>query len=741
MLVYDFRVVNESAVHAAIGSIERRLARHNAFVNRTFTGTPVARPGSSTTSTSTRVGQARAAADASARAEAKAAAQAERYWRTAHQRSVDARVRADERAHRQRITQIAREEAAQKRAVASLDRQRSSALMANSRASERHARMLGRERQVIGRGLIGNASRSVGGTLGAVGTYAGAALGLAGTFAMGSAVQTQIAESAKASQIANQAGRPQIKGDLLREAQGVKGFTGMESLEALEAFQAKTGEIDTARKLMADLAELSLATGANLGDLGNTAGQAFNVLKDQIKDPVELMRQLKELMPVLAQQGRLGAVEISDLARDFGKLGAATRMFEGDAPDLLRSMGAFAQIAVARGGAEGSADASTAAMRLAPDIITNRKKFEALGIGIQSKTDKTKLRRPEEILLDLLEKTGGDVTKTSGLLGKESAKVFTGVSATFSEAEKVKKGSGRAAALAEFNRFAGAKASQAEIREQAQSRLSDTDMQLKENMKAFNAAVGMQLLPVLTRLIPEFTKLIPSIAKAAKWFADFVEAAVKNPWGTLFKVITAKLLLDLAMAGIGAAVKTKLLSLLGAARVPVPGGGAPPVPVGAAGGAGALATGAAGAAAVGSMLILGDQKSKLDQVLGERASGKLNEGLLNFIPGFKGGKFDSDQYVEELFNPIEAVTNRLKALEQIGSVLTPEGMRREQDFEAREKFLKEQNAPPVRIVEEEMRPAAEALIGAADSIKQASAVLGGTRPLNRGNTPAVPVVG
>lgn len=430
-----------------------------------------------------------------------------------------------------------RERIASERRVAlatrSLDRQRSTALMAQFREQERAAKRLEQAREQAQRrsdairtsnrrAMASGLARGVSGAIGTTTRVAGAGAAIVGGFAAAEAIREESAIRRSASQLANQAGDPKIKGELARESRGVRGFTGEEALAGMSEFVTKTGDLDTARKMIGSLGELALATGSDLGDLGATAGQAFNVLRDQIDDPVQRLEELKSLMGALAQQGALGAVEIRDLARDFGKLGAATRGFEGGAPDLLRTMGAFAQIAVARGGAESSADASTAASRLVNDIVTNRKKFSRLGVGIQSKSEPTKLRDPAEIMMDVLEKTGGDVTKTAGLFGMESQKIFKGLGATFSEAEKKKKGSGRGAVEAELARFSGAKLSPEEIASRAESRLADPDLQFAENTKKFNLAISRDLMPAITSLIPELVKLTPIVSELVKAVAKAI---------------------------------------------------------------------------------------------------------------------------------------------------------------------------------------------------------------------------
>lgn len=542
LLQYDFRVINENAIHAALGSIERRVAQHNARMRTAFGGTPVARAGRTVTTTG------RTVADRIVREEEKAANKATLYWQKAAQRAADFRIREEERANR--AIQRGHERTIRK---AEAEGRRLGG--AQFRASQAFARRERAERVTASRAIVGGIGRSAVGALGAVGSYAGAALGIAGGFAAGSALQTQVSESSRAARLANSAGAPQIKGDLLRQAQGVKGFTGGEALAGLESFVEKTGDLESARGLLGDLSQLALATGSDLGDLGATAGQAFNVLRKQIDDPVLRMKEMRGVMRTLAAQGRMGAVEVRDLATEFGKLGAATLAFEGGSPDLLKQMGAFAQIAIASGGANSSADAATAASRLASDIVTNRKRFKNLGVDIQSKKDPTKLRNSADIMLDVLDATGGDVTKTAGLFGQESVKIFRGLSSTYSAAETKEKGSGRKAVEAELKGFAAATLTDSEISQQAGSMLAEPELQFKEAMKEFNAAIGKELLPVLTRLVPEFTALVPSAAKAARVFGVIAENLARDPISGIGHIIAAKIAVDLAGAGIGAAAK------------------------------------------------------------------------------------------------------------------------------------------------------------------------------------------
>lgn len=545
MLQYEVGVIGLETLARAQRSIEASFVQHQRRLNRIAGAAPGARP--------------RSAAAASSAA-----------------------IREQERVHRAALKQIDKEAQQRRRAEESLQKQRSRSLYQQYQEEQRRQKRLATEqisaRRRFTEGAFGKIGGSVRGTVGAVGRLGGAVAGLAGGFAVTGAVQERIRDTKLASQLANQAGNPALKGDLLKQARGIRGLTSEQALGGMSEFVTKTGDLSTARQIIGDLGNLSIATGADLNDLGATAGQAFNVLKDQISDPVERVRELNALMGALAQQGALGAVEIKDLARDFGKLGAATRGFEGGAPDLLRTMGAFAQIAVARGGAESSADASTAASRLVNDIVMHKAKFAGLGVDIKSKIDKTKLRDPTQIMLDLLDKTGGDVMKTSGIFGLESAKIFKGLAATYSEAEKRKKGSGRAAVEEEFGRFSGAKLSQREIASRVNSRMSDPDMRIQETMKSLNGALADKFLPLLMKLIPEFEKMLPYVEQGVKRFAELAEAFAKDPVGGLMKLAAAKLAFDVAASSAAASGKKLAEALSGAASgvQGATGGGAAP---------------------------------------------------------------------------------------------------------------------------------------------------------------------
>lgn len=641
LLTYDIRVVGQRELDNALRSVERRYAQSGQRIARSL-GLSLG---------GTRGGGGRATSARSERAEANAVAREQQRHAREQAKLVAQHERAQAKAHAQRMRQIEKEKRAEVAAAQAVRREQ-------DRRKQEFRRTV--------RGHVGNAGR----TVSAVGRGALTTVGIGGGIVFGTAVNREIKERAQASELANQVGRPGIKRQLLTEARQHKGFTGEEVLAGTNAFVERTGNLDAAREAMLELTQLSLATGANLEDLGASAGAAFVPIADAIKDPVEQMRQLREVMRGMAAQGGEGAIEMRNFARELGSMAAAGRKFEGGPGDTIRSMGALAQLSVQRGGAASAAEATTAVVRFASDITKHADRFDKAGIGVFADKGKTQLRSPEEILADVAAKTGGDLTKLQALgFGAESANAVAGLMPVFNEAEAKQKGSGRAAMLAEFNRFMKASLTDQQIKERASSRLSDEDMQLKEAFKELNIVVGKELVPALIRFVPEFAKMIPLIGRATHELGRFVGWLAENPLKGIGLVIAGAVAKDIAAAKIGDVI-ARIIS--GAAPG---GGGAGPLGAGGPGGAKLLG---AGVLATAGVALATDQADKLKTSTGAKHS------LTELLPGMTGKGFSSDQLLEDLFNPFAAAERRAGV---IGDVVSSTlNFDKRADEEARRQF-------------------------------------------------------
>ena len=469
--------------------------------------------------------------------------------------SEDAKVWREKERQAKRFAKIEIE------AYAKVDRERVAGIKREQAAREKLATSMSR-------GVATSVVRSVGGVVRAGGQVASVVGGLA----IASALHDQMQVQAGASRVANQGGRPDLKGQLATQAQTIAGFTGEQSLGALDQFVQKSGDLKAGMAAWQMMGKVALATSSDITEVGEAAGAAFNAIAQDTKDPVEQLRILEDVMKTLATQGNMGSVEMRDFAVELPKLAAAARRFGGDSGSSLKMMGALTQLAVKRGGATDAAEAGTSVMRFTDDLIKDGKaKKGRPGLNVFTDSTNTKLRDPGEIIGDIMSSTHGDLTKIGTMFGQRGMRALSGVSGTYMDAyngaEKTQKGSGdaagRAAILAALKEFTGAGSEGFD--EKVKSRMADPDIQLTEAVKAFNVAIGTELMPALTKLLPQFTALAPAAKEVTESLVTFVQYLSQNPFEGVGALIAAKITADLGQAALGEVAKKAIATQLGMA--------------------------------------------------------------------------------------------------------------------------------------------------------------------------------
>ncbi len=203
---------------------------------------------------------------------------------------------------------------------------------------------------------------------------ASAALGIARDLAKAAGVDLDVGTIAKKnydleSQATSVANSGLIAGDrrnntrvsgsaLMSQALDVGAKTGTDAnvlMDGLEKFTGKTGDLKTGRDIMETMAIYSKATGSSMEDFMDAAGDVSN----QLGDVENKGKAVSDLMRAFAGQGKLGAVEIKNLAVQMAKIGAASIRFEGGKAGAITQMGVLAQMARAKGGAFSAANAAT----------------------------------------------------------------------------------------------------------------------------------------------------------------------------------------------------------------------------------------------------------------------------------------------------------------------------------------------------------------------------------------------
>ncbi len=428
---------------------------------------------------------------------------------------------------------------------------------------------------------------------------AGIGAGVAGQFARGagvnfdisSAIGKGVAAEKMATDITNSAFQPGAKGaagarqdprvliDDVRKVAAETATDTNKALEGLQAFVGKTGDLDTGRRVLKDLAVLSRATGTELEHMVSAAADVSTALGDTENKG----EKINTVMRAIAGQGKLGAVEIKDLAARMARLATSAPQFEGTVEDNIQKMGALAQLARQRGGASSAIEATGAVTSFVNTLKTPArvKSFQAEGIDVFDKKS-GKMRDPFAIIRESIEKAGNDPVRLkkmfSNVKGAQGVEALAGI---FRE-----KGGGEAGMKAvdeELKKLTDAAMGQGEIAESFKRSMSTTEAKavlFQNRLELIAASLADRVLPQLEKMAPAALQIIEAFAKLVGWAAE-------NPG----QAITLAIVGSIAKAALGNAVSSAISSLISSVAGRAAGAG-----VGAGGGnaiGGAMAVGAA----------------------------------------------------------------------------------------------------------------------------------------------------
>lgn len=498
-----------------------------------------------------------------ARLEAKAAAD--------HQRATQKKTQADLHAYDQRLRAAKRAHDAEERDImrvaAAAEKAEARKAMAATRAGQQERRAFGREFGHRAVSNMGQAARFGMGVAGQIARGAGVDLDI------GAAVGRNVALEKSAIDLSNAGYSPsegkarvdpaRIQAEV-KAAADANAFSRSETMGGLQAFVGKTGDLEQGMRLMRDLGALSKATGTDLGDMVDAAGDVSNALSD-IKNPEEKFKRIQATMKAIAGQGKIGAVEIKDLASQMAKLGASATAFEGDAAENVALMGAFAQMSRSKGGSSSATQAATSVASMVNTFKTPARIAAFKKEGIDVMNDEGMIRNPQQLVMAALSKTGGDPERFKKMFANvQGARAVEGFATTYRQARggAIKAGSteeeadaaGLKAVAAEFKRLKEVAMGEGEIRESLTRALGSQDAKTQMfNNRMDDVAATMQ-----AKLAPALEKAAPGLIKFAEAMASVVAWAANNPW----TAVSVALAGSIAKAGLETVVANGIAALL-----------------------------------------------------------------------------------------------------------------------------------------------------------------------------------
>lgn len=468
-------------------------------------------------------------------------------------------VRAAEKAAKDRESAA---EKASKREAALFERAAREKARANERAmaqmardSERAAKQNAAFNATISKG-VSAAARGAGGLAKA---GLGAAMGIAGDLARGAGVETSFGAmvsknfelESKAQDLANAGfmagdarnGMRVDRNDLVKQAFSVGKTTGMDAndaLDGLQEFVGKTGDLATGRDVLEEMAKLSRASGTNLSDMTSAAGDVATALGDI----PEKGKAINQVMAAFVGQGKVGAVEIRNLASQMAKLAAQAPQFEGNVADNLVMMGVLAQSARGKGGGSSATQAATSVASFVSMMKMPKRveEFEA-ATGKKVFNQQGMIRNPQELILDALRAKGMDPAGFKKIFANtQGGRAVEGFASIYRQAGGGQ--AGEAAVIAEFERLKKATIDMAEAEESFRLAMQPAKTQAEvfnQTMRETAMKVQQEVTPALIAMAPAAVAAAQGLAKAVEFFTgkSAIGSQIQSTGGNVANVIAA----------------------------------------------------------------------------------------------------------------------------------------------------------------------------------------------------------
>jgi hypothetical protein len=431
-------------------------------------------------------------------------------------------VSEEVRAARQR----AREESAAAREVQRDAWRRQNARERNERDSVRAADADARNRHGradrFGAGVGGVVSRGLGTAAGIgadIARGAGLRFDIGGYVAANAEAQTRATDLSNSGYMPNAKGAAGIRQDpaaLAKEAMTVASSVGMsqnDALAGLQAFVGKTGDLETARAVLKDLAMLSQATGTSLEDMVSAAGDASTELGDRFPSAAAKAEAVRDVMRAVAAQGKLGSVEIKDMATQMAKLTASSPQFAGTSKENIAMMGALAQEAKARGGAASATQAASSVQAFTSMLSTPARVKAMRAQGVDPVDKKTGMfRSAQDIITEAIVATKGDPIKLKKMfMNAAGARPAVGFANVYRKAGGGQEGID--AVAAEFDKLKKAAMGEGEIAVSFSEKMKSTAAQTQlANNRLQELTAAMQ-----DRVVPQLLAFAPKLTEALTW--------------------------------------------------------------------------------------------------------------------------------------------------------------------------------------------------------------------------------
>jgi len=444
---------------------------------------------------------------------------------------------------------------------------RSSEMAGRAAAREVAEEMKAREKlaATAGRGV-----QRLGGQLGGAARIAAGAVGIGAGFMIANAARREMSDERTAALLVNQVttGATPPSGanvkNILSQAGAISKETGLDRGDLVQASltyaqNARRGDFAGAMGNMGFIAKLSKVTGTSMTDLAEAAG----TLQSQNADLGPA--QMQQLLLNAYAQSKQGSMSLTDAAKQIGILGSTRSSFAGNVTENQRALIGFGQIARA-GGDVG--EAGTFVKDIALEMSKANAKFKKhSGRDLVKVDEHGRFESPESMVLDVFRNTKGNIQTINDLMGVRGGAMFRELEGSYIQGAGKKNDveAGIRAVQANMREVTGATMTSGDLESQFKQSMSQPAERLAVSMNKVEEELKERFSPALEELAKKLSdpKVADSIDSVISAMGKIASYLVENPWSGLGHLIAAKIAMDLAQAGIGAAVKKVLLALMG----------------------------------------------------------------------------------------------------------------------------------------------------------------------------------
>lgn len=269
---------------------------------------------------------------------------------------------------------------------------------------------------------------------------------------------------------------------------------------------------------------IAMSSGMDFKEAGNMAGLIGQQLAKEGLDGSELAEATLKMTQAAVKIGDVGNIDAAEMVGEMGKILQAVRS-QGGGTDELGRLLAGAQ----RSGLD-AAQSATSMVSFQSRLISQQQDLKNK-YKVNVMDNSGKLKNIEDIKIDVLKATGGDLGKLQKIFGEAGFRYISSEAGQFLDFKKEAKDSGKtnkqaaeyaAQKIREVFSSEVISVDKTELEANIANILNDPALQLKASFENLKQTLAESLMPIMPELVSTFKDLLPTIIGLSKAISGIV---------------------------------------------------------------------------------------------------------------------------------------------------------------------------------------------------------------------------